>query len=75
MAWMSHSFRCRFFDMGSLNLEEGNLNWTLVKNGIPFTIPKKGALVSRALLEACLADGILSPGDYFEAARAIGYKF
>lgn len=55
--------------------QEGKFNWTMVKDGIPLTIPKKGGLISRNLVEACLTDGILTPGDYFAAASAIGYKF
>jgi hypothetical protein len=53
---------------------EGKYNWTMAKDGVPLTIPKQGKLVSRGLLEACLQDGILTPGDYFDAIRAVGYK-
>jgi hypothetical protein len=56
-------------------LEEGKFNWTMAKDGVPLTIPKKGALLSRSILEACLSEGLLTPGDYFEALNAIGYKF
>lgn len=55
--------------------EEGVYNWTMHKDGVPLTIPKKGKLISRALLEGCLAEGILTPGDYFAALNAIGFKF
>lgn len=55
--------------------EEGKFNWTMVKDGVPLTIPKRGKLVSRDLFEACMQTGILTPGDYFEALKKIGYKF
>jgi hypothetical protein len=61
--------------LGWTVLEEGKLNWTMVKNGVPITIPKRGKLVGRALFEQCLIDGILNPGDYWEALESIGYKF
>jgi hypothetical protein len=55
--------------------EEGSFNWTMAKDGVPLTIPKKGKMISRALLEGCLEEDILTPGDYFAALSAIGYRF
>jgi hypothetical protein len=56
-------------------VDDGKYNWTLVKDGTPITIPKRGRMVGRALFEQCLIDGILNPGDYWEALETIGYKF
>lgn len=61
--------------LGWVVLDEGRLNWVMVKDGIPVTIPKSGRLLARETLEACLNDGTLSPGEYFAALRAIGYEF
>jgi hypothetical protein len=55
--------------------EDGKHNWTLVKDGMPLTIPKRGKLVGRALFEQCLVDGIINTGDYWDALEKIGYKF
>jgi hypothetical protein len=54
---------------------EGKYNCTLVKDGLVLTIPKVGKLISRQLFECCLESQFLTPGDYFEALKVIGYKF
>jgi hypothetical protein len=55
--------------------EEGKLNWTLVKNGIPVTIPRRGKLVSRIIFESLIEEGIITPGSYLKALKKIGYSF
>ena len=61
--------------LGWIVVDEGKFNWTVAKGGIPLTIPKQGKMVSRALLDGCLSDGILTPGDYFDAVKSTGYQF
>lgn len=55
--------------------KEDSFNWVLVKNGLPLAIPKRGRLVAREVMESCIIDGQVTPGELIEHIKATGYKF
>jgi hypothetical protein len=54
---------------------EDSFNWVLLKDGTPLVIPKRGKLVAREVMESCLIDGLMAPGELVLHIQATGYTF
>lgn len=54
---------------------EDSFNWLLLKDGAPLAIPKRGRLVAREVMESCIIDGRLSPGELLSHIQETGYQF
>jgi hypothetical protein len=54
---------------------EDSFNWLVIKGGTPLAIPKRGRLVAREVMESCLIDGVMSPGELLMHIQEIGHVF